>query len=137
MVSARTTFTNGLHPVAVFGLDIFAHLFKLLVKERISPLTFMSRFQFCASMKFKSASRVRPCTLYWVQQQTSFFSPLVYRSKILKKFPQFLLSGTGINFQYVKEALESSAMKRDQMNFHQMLSDLRPLSKSDVEEYST
>ncbi|KAJ2986351.1 hypothetical protein HDV02_006760 [Globomyces sp. JEL0801] len=66
-----------------------------------------------------------------------FFSPLVQHSKMMRIFPHFLLSGTGINFEYFKEAMESSTMKRHQQTNHKVVSCFHALSRRDIEIYAT
>jgi len=51
-------------------------------------------------------------------------------------FPHFLLSGTGINFNFVKELMESSAMKVNSVTAYKVLSDFHPLSKSQVQRFA-
>ena len=65
-----------------------------------------------------------------------FFSPLVYHSKMIGKFSCFIVSGTGINFEAIKELMGSSTMKSTIVTSHQVISDLRPLTKDDVVRYS-
>jgi len=66
-----------------------------------------------------------------------FFSPLVYHSKRMGIFRNFLLSGTGINFALIKELMESSVMKLNPAISYEVVSDFQPLSKSQVISFAT
>lgn len=127
-----------LHPTAFFGSDVFEQLFTALVKEPIFnatqivepfPVVAIDEIQVTlegeAVYHLSSSSKKRP-----------FFSPLVQYSKLMNIFPTFLLSGTGINFQFVKEAMESGTMKRHQFTAYEVVSDFHPLLKSQVESYA-
>ena len=127
-----------IHPVAFFGIDLFEYLFTSLVKEphvgtaivNSFPLAVIDEIQVCveslAVHSLPGSNNLRP-----------FFSPFVHFSKHLGIFPQFFLSGTGINFQFVKEAMESSTMKKAQITNYEVISNFHPLSKNNVEQYAT
>ncbi|KAJ3343416.1 hypothetical protein HDU91_000395 [Kappamyces sp. JEL0680] len=53
----------------------------------------------------------------------------------MQLFPTFLLSGTGIDFKFVKEFMESSTMKELVTNY-EVESPFKPMTKSDVEKYA-
>jgi hypothetical protein len=127
-----------LHPAAFFGSDVFEQLFTALVKEPrfnarqiVNPFPFVAideiqvTFEGEAVYHVSSSSKKRP-----------FFSPLVHYSKLMNIFPRFLMSGTGINFEFVKEARESATMKRHQVTAYEVVSDFHPLLKSQVESYA-
>ena len=128
-----------LHPVAFFGVDVFEYVFTALLEEQVSvqtaivkpfPLTAIDEIQLCVESeclhRLPGSANKRP-----------FFSPLVHYSKMMRIFPHFLLSGTGINFEYVKEAMESSTMKRHQHTNHEVVSSFHALSRRDIEIYAT
>ncbi|KAI8900776.1 hypothetical protein BC833DRAFT_580484 [Globomyces pollinis-pini] len=127
-----------LHPVAFFGVDIFEIVFKALWEKGVSveigiinpyPLIVIDHIQRC----------VRSAALYQIPGSTSkrpFFSPLVHYSNMMQCYPHFLLAGTGINFEYVKEALESGTMKNVQMANYEVVSYFHPLSRKDIEVYA-
>ena len=127
-----------LHPAAFFGSDVFEQLFTTLVKEPIfnatqivKPFNFVAIDEIQVTLEgeavyhLSSSGKKRP-----------FFSPLVHYSKLMDMFPSFLLSGTGINFQFVKEAMESGTMKRRMATDYKVVSDFYPLLKSQVESYA-
>lgn len=135
----KTILLAQLHPEAFFGSDVFELLFTALVKEPIfnssqivNPFTLVAIDEIQVTLEgdavhyLSSSSQKRP-----------FFSPLVHYSKHMKKFPHFLLCGTGINFQFVKEAMESGTMKRNMVTSFKVVSDFHPLSKSQVESYAS
>ena len=132
---ARQILLAQLHPVAFFGVDIFEHLFTILLKEQVSdkfvigtfPLTAIDEIQLCVESK---AVHLLPGST----TNRPFFSPLVHYSK--KIFPHFLLSGTGINFQFVKEAMESSTMKGNQKTNYEVMSNFHALSRADIKAYA-
>ena len=128
-----------LHPVAFFGVDLFEYVFTTLLKEQVSvetatvkpfPLAAIDEIQLCVESK---AVHLLPGST----NNRPFFSPLVHFSKMMRIFPHFLLSGTGINFEYVKEAMESSTMKRHQQTNHEVVSSFHALSREDIEIYAT
>jgi hypothetical protein len=53
------------------------------------------------------------------------------------QFPKFIVSGTGINFEYIKELTFSTTFKRDIITSHQFISEFQPLSKEQAEQYIT
>jgi hypothetical protein len=127
-----------LHPIAFFGVDIFEHLFTILLEEQVSvksvigkpfPLTAIDEIQLCVESKavhvLPGSTNARP-----------FFSPLVQYSKMMRISPHFLLSGTGINFEFVKEAMESSTMKDNQKTNYEVVSNFHALSRADIEVYA-
>ena len=128
-----------IHPVAFFGIDLFEYLFATLLKEQVSvktdtlkyfPLVAIDEIQLCVESK----------ACYQILESTNdrpFFSPLVYYSKMKQNFPHFLLSGTGINFEYVKEAMESSSMKGDQKTNYEVVTNFHALSRVEIERYAT
>jgi hypothetical protein len=137
-IEPRQILLAQLHPVAFFGVDIFGSVFTTLLKEQVSvlvatvnpfPLTAIDEIQLCvesnAVHSLSGSANKRP-----------FFSPLVHYSKMMLIFPHFLLSGTGINFEYVKEAMESSTMKNNQKTNYEVVSDFHALSKADIEVYA-
>ena len=128
-----------LHPVSFFGVDIFEYVFTALLKEsvffvppKVECFSFVAIDEIQIFVEsgsvhyFHGSKNLRP-----------FFSPLVHCSKMMGVFPNFLLSGTGINFEYVKEAMESSTMKRYQQTNHEVVSSFHALSRRDIEIYAT
>jgi hypothetical protein len=134
---ARQILLAQLHPVSFFGVDIFEHLFTILLKEQVAdkfvigtfPLTAIDEIQLCVESK---AVHLLPGST----TNRPFFSPLVHYSKMLQIFPHFLLSGTGINFQFVKEAMESSTMKDKQKSNYEVMSNFHALSRADIKAYA-
>ena len=134
----QTILLAQLHPSAFFGSDVFELLFTALVKEPTFNMTqIVNPFPFVAideiQVTLEGTSRH---LLPESGTNRPFFSPLVHYSKKLGLFPNFLLSGTGINFKFVKGAMESGTMKRNLVTAYQVISDFRPLSKSQVESYA-
>ena len=127
-----------LHPVAFFGSDVFERLFTTLVKEPIFDATqIVNPFPFVAIDEIQVT--LESDAVYHLSSSSSkrpFFSPLVHYSKLMNNFPRFLLSGTGINFQFVKEAMESGTMKRHLVTNYEVVSDFHPLLKPQVESYA-
>ena len=127
-----------LHPIAFFGLDLFEYLFTALATEPFVGTTIVKSFPFAAIDEIQVC--VESSVVHRLPGSDNlrpFFSPLIHYSKHLGLFPQYLLSGTGINFRFVKEAMESSTMKEAQITDYEVLSNFRPLSKIDVEQYAT
>lgn len=65
-----------------------------------------------------------------------FYSPLVYFSKHIGKFPSFIISGTGINFQTIDELMGTGVMKEKPITSHAVISNSSPLNKGQVAHYS-
>ena len=128
-----------LHPVAFFGVDIFEYLFKALLKEPTFNATkIVNPFPFVAIDEIQSC--VESSAVHLLPGSTNrrpFFSPLVHYSKMMGIFPHFLLSGTGINFEFVRESMESSVMKDNQLTRYEVVSEFPTLSRKDIENYAT
>ncbi|KAJ3268284.1 hypothetical protein HDV01_003215, partial [Terramyces sp. JEL0728] len=127
-----------LHPIAFFGNDLFERLFTALLKEQIFVATStVPTFTFAAIDEiqiFVESGSVHH--LSGAANMRPFFSPLVHYSKMMQNFPQFLLSGTGINFEYVNGAMESNTMKLHQQTNYEVVSSFHALSRSDIEMYA-
>ena len=127
-----------LHPVAFFGIDIFEHVLESLLKESFIDTRFENPYRFVAIDEVQIlVESLAKFSLPGSKSLRPFFSPLVHFSKTMQVFPQFILSGTGINFEFLKEAMESGTMKRNLVTDYQTISDFHPLSKSEVEKYAT
>ena len=133
----KTILLAQLHPSAFFGSDVFEQLFTALVKEPIfnatqivNPFPFVAIDEIQVTLEGDAVYRLSSSG-----KKRPFFSPLVHYSKLMNIFPHFLLSGTGINFQFVKEAMESGTMKRHLVTAYEVVSDFHPLSKSEIESY--
>ncbi|KAJ3317586.1 hypothetical protein HDV06_001377 [Boothiomyces sp. JEL0866] len=127
-----------LHPVAFFGIDLFEHLFTALLEEQVSVgIATVKPFQFIAIDEIQlCVESMAVHLLPGSANNRPFFSPLVHYSKMMRNFPHFLLSGTGINFEFVKEAMESSTMKDNQMTNYEVVSNFHALSREDIEIYA-
>jgi hypothetical protein len=130
-----------LHPNEFFGSDVFDDLFKAIVNECRFHSTVPSIeecFPFVAIDEIQTA--VEDVTHHSFPGSRSFrpfLSPLVYYSKQFNKFPQFMVAGTGINFEIIKQLLESSTMKYGQTTSYQVLSNyFRPLTKDQATDYA-
>ncbi|EGF79670.1 hypothetical protein BATDEDRAFT_25363 [Batrachochytrium dendrobatidis JAM81] len=126
-----------LHPIAFFGLDLFECLFTTLVKEPgLSPTAITNPFPFIAIDGVRNLAGGRR---FHFQPESRnfrpFFTPLVYHSKMMGIFPHFLLSATSIDFELIKELVEFSAMKDDQITDCVVVSDFHSLTKLEVEQY--
>ncbi|EGF80545.1 hypothetical protein BATDEDRAFT_35163 [Batrachochytrium dendrobatidis JAM81] len=127
-----------LHPIAFFGLDLFERLFTILVKDPgLSPTAIINPFPFTAIDEIQALAEGL-CLHYLPESKNlrPFFSPFVYHSKMMGIFPHFLLSGTGINFESIKELMESSVMKDGQVTDYVVISKFHPLKKLEVEQYA-
>ncbi|KAJ8327526.1 hypothetical protein O5D80_004906 [Batrachochytrium dendrobatidis] len=127
-----------LHPIAFFGVDLFERLFTTLVKDPgISPTAIINPFPFTAIDEIQDlAEGLCLHCLPGSKTPRPFFSPFVYHSKMMGIFPHFLLSGTGIDFESIKELMESSVMKSGQVTDYVVISDFHPLTKLEVEQYA-
>ena len=127
-----------LHPKEIFGFDIFDEVFQHIMNGKYGNPVFGKPYPypFCAIDEIQISVETRAnYTLAVPGNMRPFFSPLVLFSKLLNIFPLFILSGTGINFELVKEAMESSTMK-DLVNDYETISCFHPLSKSEIELYA-
>ena len=128
-----------IHPHAFFGNDVFQKLFDTLIKDpAIEGIDITDHFSFAAideiqmTLKGRSYHRL-PGSI----NNRAFFSPLVHYSKSLKKFTQFLICGTGIDFVSLKDSLESGTMKRQRFMAYEVVSPFQPFTRSHAVEYST
>ncbi|OAJ32827.1 hypothetical protein BDEG_28707 [Batrachochytrium dendrobatidis JEL423] len=127
-----------LHPIAFFGVDLFERLFTTLVKEPgLSPTAITNPFPFIAIDGVRNLAGGRR---FHFQPESRnfrpFFSPFVYHSKMMGVFPHCLLSGTSIDFELIKELVEFSGMKDDQITDCVVVSDFHSLTKLEVEQFS-
>jgi hypothetical protein len=128
-----------LHPVAFFGVDIFESVFSTLLKEQVSvEITTLNPFSLTAIDEIQICVESQEVyRLPGSRNNRPFFSPLVHYSKMMRTSPHFLLSGTGINFEFVKEAMESSTMKGNQKTNYEVVSSFHALSREDIEKYAS
>ncbi|KAJ3369569.1 hypothetical protein HDU84_001545, partial [Entophlyctis sp. JEL0112] len=129
-----------LHPEAFFGHDIFFELYDFLVQrpERVtgrSTKHIANYFDFAAIDEIQAAlSGGAVFRLPQIENNCPFFSPLVYYSKRMR-LKSFIVSGTGINFQLLKDVLLSGTMKDGAVTNYTVISCLEPLDKSKVVTY--
>jgi len=127
-----------LHPIQFFGIDIFKELFDSLAKRSDVMIgrKIEKCFDFVAIDEIqRSLEGKKVFNLTGSTNDRPFFSPLVWHSKLIGKFPKFIVSGTGINFEYIKELMLSGTFKRNQVTSHQFISDFQPLNKEQTEQY--
>ncbi|KAI8820595.1 hypothetical protein BJ741DRAFT_557502 [Chytriomyces cf. hyalinus JEL632] len=129
-----------LHPVQFFGCDIFALLFKSLA-ERSRTTTINSTINRC--FDFVAIDEIQMIvessfvfSLPNSKNARPFYSPLVFYTKHLGKFPNFIVSGTGINYIAIHELMASGTMKAKQFTSHSIISKIRPLDKDAIVDYS-
>ncbi|KAJ3345434.1 hypothetical protein HDU83_004094 [Entophlyctis luteolus] len=134
-------FVHGfLHPEAFFGHDIFLELFDFLVQrpERVtgrSTKHIANYFDFAAIDKIQAAlGSGAAFRLPQNENNRPFFSPLMYYSKRMR-LKSFIVSGTGINFQLLKDFFLSGTMKYGAVTNDTIISCLEPLDKSKVVTY--
>ena len=129
-----------LHPKQFFGIDIFKELFDSLAKRShiVIGRKIEECFDFVAIDEIqRSLEGKLVFNLPGSINNRPFFSPLVYHSKLMGKFPKFIVSGTGINFNYIQELMLSFTFKTKTIFFYQVISDFQPLSKEQTEQYIT
>ena len=128
-----------LHPIAVFKYDIFHNVFHNLVSLGNKYISFPqcdSNFPFIAIDEIQAALEGEIVHLSSrSSNRRPFFTPLVYYSKMEGMFPQFVVAGTGINFEYLKELMVSTTLKRDECTWVD-ISDFHPLTKQQVVDYT-
>jgi hypothetical protein len=122
-----------LHPKQFFGNDIFKELFQSLAKKRQFRIAFERYFDFVAIDEIQSTLKGRK--IFGISLRP-FFSPLIYYSKCLKLCKTFLISGTGINFKFIKELIESATMKPNIKTEYQLVASLNPLTVDQIAAYS-
>lgn len=128
-----------LHPRQFFGIDIFEKLFDSLAKRSNTTVgTKLDRcFDFVAIDEIqKSVETELIFSLPGSRSKRPFYSPLIYHSKHVGKFPAFIVSGTGINFQVIEELMGTGVMKDNLITCHMVISNMLPLDKDQVARYS-
>ena len=129
-----------LHPKEIFGFDIFNKVFQHIMKGNYDNPVFEEPYPypFCAIDEIQISVENRAnYSLPGARNKRPFFSPLVLFSKVLYIFPLFIVAGTGINFELVKEGIESSTMKHGMVTAYETISDFHPLTKLKVTNYAT
>ncbi|KAI8823940.1 hypothetical protein BJ741DRAFT_714992 [Chytriomyces cf. hyalinus JEL632] len=129
-----------LHPVQFFGCDIFALLFESLA-ERSKATSIGSTIERC--FDFVAIDEIQMIvessfvfSLPNSENARPFYSPLVFYTKHLGKFPNFIVSGTGINYIAIDELMASGTMKAEQFTSHSTISNIEPLDKDAIDAYS-
>ncbi|KAJ3230321.1 hypothetical protein HDU78_008492, partial [Chytriomyces hyalinus] len=128
-----------LHPVQFFGRDIFEDLFESLAKRSQTTtiaIKIESCFDFVAIDEIQMTVESNAVFRLTSQKQRPFYSPLVYHTKRLGKFTNFIVSGTGINYQLIEELMASSTMKASDFTHHSIISGIEPLDKDAIAAYS-
>lgn len=126
------------HPVAFFGIDLFKDLLTEVLKEPYFGTKIIKPFPFAVIDEIQTV--VESSSSHLLPGSSSFrpfFSPLVYSSKKMLMFPTFLLAGTGINFELFTEIMDSGTMKSHQVTAYKVISNLHPLSISEVKSYAS
>jgi hypothetical protein len=126
-----------LHPDTFFGTDIFNSLFLFYAGEffNISLQPSIPYFDFVVIDEIQQIVE-SPFVFEMLPRRWPFLSPLVLHSKNLRDaFPKFIISGTGINFEFITEVLSADTFKKSNIHFR-VISNLEPLDKSQVAEYS-
>lgn len=127
-----------LHPQAFFGCDIFEKLFNILIYEPNynTDLRHLNPFPFAVIDEVQLSFLGEELhTLPDSSTLRPFFSPLIYQTKIMCPFTTLLLSGTGINYFHLNDALQSMALKNVSVSY-KVYSPFSPLSKNEVESYA-
>ncbi|KAI8820320.1 hypothetical protein BJ741DRAFT_572512 [Chytriomyces cf. hyalinus JEL632] len=129
-----------LHPVQFFGCDIFKLLFESLA-ERSKTTSIGSTIERC--FDFVAIDEIQMIvessfvfSLPNSENARPFYSPLVFYTKHLGKFPNFIVSGTGINYIAIDELMASGTMKAEQFTSHSTISNIEPLDKDAIVDYS-
>ncbi|TPX49701.1 hypothetical protein CcCBS67573_g10145 [Chytriomyces confervae] len=128
-----------LHPTQFFGRDIFEDLFDSLAKRSQTTtiaIKIESCFDFVAIDEIQMTVESNAVFRLTSQKQRPFYSPLVYHTKRLGKFTNFIVSGTGINYQLIEELMASSTMKASGFTRHSVISGIEPLDKDAIAAYS-
>jgi len=122
-----------LHPIQFFGgKDVFSELFTLLASYgRTVRNNLVGCFDFAVIDEIHAT--MTGATVY--RNNTRFFTPLIYHSKMFGRFPVFMVAGTGLDFSYLHELMQSNTFKKSSLK-HQLVSCLEPLDASQVCEYS-
>ena len=128
-----------LHPRAYFGIDVFKELFdKLILEPKFNTAEISDPFDFVAIDEIQWTLLGESIfSVGGISSLRPFFSALVRNSKRLQKFPTFLIAGTGINYEYLKEATESCTMKSEMITSYRVVSPFGQLSKSQIEKFAT
>jgi len=123
-----------LHPIQFFGgKDVFADLFTLLASYgRGIGNNLLGCFDFAVIDEIQAT--MTGATVY--MNDRPFFTPLVYHSKMCGRFPVFMVAGTGMNFEYLKELVISPSFFKKSSLYYQLVSCLGPLDATQVCVYS-
>ncbi|KAJ3231478.1 hypothetical protein HDU78_007704 [Chytriomyces hyalinus] len=127
-----------LHPVQFFGRDIFKDLFDSLAKRsQTTTVTckIESCFDFVAIDEIQNTVESKAVCRLTGKHEMPFYSPLVYHTKRLGKFTNFIVSGTGINYKLIEQLTPSSTMKAE-ITHHSFISGIGPLDKDAIAAYS-
>jgi hypothetical protein len=125
-----------IHPETFFGSDMFATLFDSYAAKISNVQLRYIRPYFNFVVMDEIQHLVESATVFQMSQELRpFLSPLILHSKNMGIFPKFILSGTGINFEFIQNLLGSQSLK--DLNIHyKVLSTLEPLDKLRVVNYS-
>jgi hypothetical protein len=114
-----------IHPETFFGNDIFSPLFELY-SEKVSHIELRSFRPYYNCVVIDDIQHLveSPTVFKMSQALRPFLSPLILHSKNMGVFPRFIISGTGMNFEYIKNVLGSQSLKELSIHY----TDLRPLN---------
>ncbi|KAJ3118677.1 hypothetical protein HDU96_010007 [Phlyctochytrium bullatum] len=141
--SPRTILLAQLHPIKFFGCDIFKMFYSYLINisdqgTRIAGIEESIKkrsFDFVAIDEIQST--LGGNRVYTISDTARpFFSPLIYYSALGDFYSKFIVSGTGINFQYIRNMLQSSTMKDVELKY-EVIQGLEPLNEARAKEYIT
>jgi hypothetical protein len=125
-----------MYPETFFGMDIFAVLFDLYAAKVSSiQLRFIRPYFNFVVIDDIQHLVDSPTVFPVIRRSQPFLSPFILHSKNMGIFPRFILSGTGINFEYMKFTSGTDALKSLNIHYY-VLSSLEPLDKSRVAQYS-
>jgi hypothetical protein len=128
-----------IHPLAFFGIDVFQEVFThLLWLDFSSFQSYSNYFDLIAIDEIQHTVENSDYVFKLPHSANSrpFFSPIIYLLKTFGKFPKFIISGTGINFNLLDEMLSSMTAKPEQVFKHCLLDNLKPLQRDEVIMYA-
>jgi hypothetical protein len=130
-----------IHPLAFFGVDIFHLLLSDLLREypesfstgfAFKPFSFVAVDEIQMALKTAEVHKLLDTSTKF----RSFAAPLIYHSKVMGNFPQFVVAGTGMDFELMHDILESVAMKGNICTEYRIIADFKPLDGTLIRDYA-
>jgi hypothetical protein len=128
-----------IHPIAFFGMDVFNLIYNRLLWVECDNLSgYSGYFDLVAIDDIHNTIEYcwKVFRSYRSASSTPFFSPLVHSLRTFRKFPKFIVAGSGFDFTLLHDMQISNACGPDQLFGYTVVDSLKPLGKEQALLYA-